>query len=60
MIYMRGNAKDYDNWAASGNTGWSFAECLPFFKKLENMKSPDLASGTNNTIMSIQCHDNNS
>ena len=44
MIYMRGNPQDYDQWAADGNTGWSFNECLPYFKKLENVKSPLLAS----------------
>ena len=37
MIYMRGNKLDYDAWADSGNTGWSFDECLPYFKKLENV-----------------------
>ena len=44
MIYMRGNPQDYDQWAADGNTGWSFDECLPYFKKLENVKLPLLAS----------------
>ena len=37
MIYMRGNKLDYDAWADSGNTGWSFEECLPYFKKLEDV-----------------------
>jgi choline dehydrogenase len=27
---------DYDEWAAAGNPGWSFAEVLPFFRRLEN------------------------
>ncbi|MCI0436989.1 MAG: GMC family oxidoreductase N-terminal domain-containing protein, partial [Gemmatimonadetes bacterium] len=31
MIYVRGNRRDYDDWAAHGCTGWSFDECLPFF-----------------------------
>jgi choline dehydrogenase len=35
MIYMRGNRRDFDDWAANGCTGWSFAECLPYFKKSE-------------------------
>jgi choline dehydrogenase len=36
MIYMRGAAQDYDQWAASGAAGWSWAEVLPYFKKLEH------------------------
>ncbi len=36
MVYMRGHRFDYDDWAAVGNTGWSFREVLPYFKKSEN------------------------
>ncbi|MBV9632189.1 MAG: choline dehydrogenase [Xanthobacteraceae bacterium] len=36
MVYMRGHRLDYDDWAAAGNTGWSFREVLPYFKKSEN------------------------
>lgn len=36
MVYFRGHAKDYDDWAAAGNTGWSFAEVLPYFLRSEN------------------------
>ncbi|XP_008551873.1 glucose dehydrogenase [FAD, quinone]-like [Microplitis demolitor] len=36
MAYHRGNAKDYENWVAMGNEGWSWAEVLPFFLKSEN------------------------
>jgi choline dehydrogenase len=32
---LRGAPTDYDGWAADGNPGWSFAEVLPYFKKLE-------------------------
>ena len=31
MIYMRGQARDFDHWGALGNPGWSWAECLPYF-----------------------------
>ena len=36
MIYMRGAPYDYDHWASLGNLGWSYAEVLPYFKKLEH------------------------
>ena len=35
MIYIRGNAFDYDNWEAKGCTGWGWKEVLPFFKYSE-------------------------
>jgi choline dehydrogenase len=36
MIYMRGQASDYDRWRDMGNTGWGWADVLPYFKKLED------------------------
>jgi choline dehydrogenase-like flavoprotein len=36
MVYTRGNRNDYDGWAAQGNTGWSFQDVLPLFKRSEN------------------------
>lgn len=36
MVYVRGNKKDYDNWAALGNKGWSYREVLPYFIKSEH------------------------
>lgn len=39
MVYTRGNAYDYDRWAAQGNTGWSYADVLPLFKQSENSQS---------------------
>jgi GMC oxidoreductase len=36
MVYIRGHAADYDRWAfKEGATGWSYAECLPYFIRLE-------------------------
>lgn len=36
MTFLRGNPRDYDNWAeVEGCTGWSHADCLPYFKKFE-------------------------
>lgn len=36
MVYIRGHRQDYDHWAALGNTGWSYDEVLPYFKKSEH------------------------
>ena len=38
MIFVRGQKEDYDQWAQSGARGWSFADVLPYFKKLENFE----------------------
>ncbi len=40
MIYLRGQAEDYDEWANQyGCTGWDFQSILPYFKKAENNES---------------------
>jgi 4-pyridoxate dehydrogenase len=36
MAYVRGHRGDYDRWAASGLSGWSFENVLPFFKRQES------------------------
>lgn len=36
MFAMRGHPADYDDWAAMGATGWSYADVLPYFRKLED------------------------
>ncbi len=36
MIYLRGHRADFDEWAASGCTGWSYDEVLPYFKRSED------------------------
>jgi choline dehydrogenase len=37
MIYMRGQARDYDQWAQlSGDAAWRWSECLPYFKRHED------------------------
>ncbi|TPN01656.1 choline dehydrogenase [Mesorhizobium sp. B2-1-3A] len=36
MVYVRGHARDFDHWAEQGATGWSFADVLPYFKRMED------------------------
>ena len=38
MVYMRGNAADYDEWRQRGCTGWDYDSVLPFFRKAENQR----------------------
>lgn len=46
MVYARGVAWDYDQWAARGNTGWSWADVLPYFKRSEhNARGADALHG---------------
>ncbi len=40
MIYVRGNRLDYDDWAAAGNAGWSWDDCLPYFQRVEDRHRP--------------------
>ena len=35
MVANRGNRRDYDGWAAQGLPDWSYAHCLPYFRKME-------------------------
>lgn len=38
MIYIRGHHTTFDVWATAGNTGWSYADVLPYFKKSQNQE----------------------
>jgi len=38
MIFVRGQALDFDGWAQLGNRGWSYADVLPYFRKLERFE----------------------
>ncbi len=41
LLYVRGQPQDYDAWAQMGNTGWSWADVLPYFKRSETWKGPN-------------------
>jgi choline dehydrogenase len=36
MVYVRGHARDFDTWEGMGAQGWSYADVLPYFKRMEN------------------------
>lgn len=47
MLYVRGQARDYDDWEAAGNKGWGWANVLPYFMRSENnARGPDQWHGT--------------
>jgi choline dehydrogenase-like flavoprotein len=41
MIYIRGHARDYDQWRQTGLTGWGYDDVLPYFKKSESYDEGD-------------------
>ena len=38
MVYVRGHAHDFDEWARAGATDWDYRHCLPYFKKADDWK----------------------
>ncbi len=38
MVYIRGHARDYDQWRQMGLTGWGYADVLPYFKRSEALE----------------------
>lgn len=53
MIYVRGQAADFNDWAAAGNVGWSYQDVLPYFKKLEQHPAGDNDYHASNGMMGI-------
>ena len=47
LIYIRGQAADYDHWRQLGCTGWAFEDCLPYFKRSQSQErgASDLHGG---------------
>ncbi|MEM7729554.1 MAG: GMC family oxidoreductase N-terminal domain-containing protein [Pseudomonadota bacterium] len=51
MLYIRGQAEDYDRWAAAGCPGWSYEDVLPYFKRAEgNMRGADAFHGADGPL----------
>jgi len=40
MVYVRGQARDFDTWAQKGARGWSYADLVPYFRKVEDFAGP--------------------
>lgn len=45
MVYVRGQAADYDGWAAGGASGWSFTDVEPYFRRVEDYAQGGAARG---------------
>ena len=60
MVYTRGHPRDFDDWAAAGNPGWSYREILPYFIRSENneafRESPYHGKGGPMNVISIRPH----
>ena len=51
MVYVRGHAEDFNHWEEVGATGWSFADVLPYFKRMEcSASNEDGARGTDGPL----------
>ena len=57
MVYIRGHAFDYDQWASLGCDGWSYADVLPYFKRAEhNERIDDDFHGTTGPLNVMDQH----
>ena len=51
MVYIRGQADDFDHWRQLGNTGWSFDDVLPYFRRSEHqVRGADRFHGTDGPL----------
>ena len=51
MVYIRGQAEDFDHWRQLGNTGWSFEYVLPYFRRSEHQtRGSDAYHGTDGPL----------
>ena len=51
MVYVRGHARDFDQWEEKGAAGWSYKDCLPYFKRSETWyKGEDEYRGGNGPV----------
>lgn len=60
MVFVRGNPLDFERWKALGLKGWSYSECLPYFKKMETFEGGgDLYRGGDGPLHVHKCKADN-
>jgi choline dehydrogenase len=60
LVFVRGQAEDYDTWAQMGNRGWSYADVLPAFKSLECYAGgTDATRGRDGALLVTEADDKN-
>jgi choline dehydrogenase len=60
MVYIRGHARDYDQWSQMGLRGWSYAQVLPYFKRAERFESgADAYHGGDGPLFVSKAHSRN-
>jgi len=58
LIYIRGQAEDFNFWRQLGNAGWSFEDVLPYFRKAEaNERGADQFHGASGPLSVSNLHD---
>ena len=55
MVYIRGHAYDYDRWEKEGAEGWSYADCLPYFKKSQTHELGEFISDIPHLLFYFIC-----
>ena len=58
MAFVRGHACDFDEWEQSGAEGWSYQDCLPYFKRLEHWQGGADKYRGNSGPISVGCGNN--
>lgn len=56
MVYLRPSAPEIDAWEAVGNTGWSWASLLPYFRKSERLEIPSAAEQAEGATYILSAH----
>ena len=59
LLYIRGQAEDFDHWRQLGNTGWAFDDLLPYFRKSEDQErgsSPLHGAGGPLSVSDVERH----